>query len=700
MKRQKLTHLAALTVAVFVLAYLLSYMVPALSGLELKTIDWRFDWRGPISVEDSPVVIVAIDDNAFEVLPERWPWPRSYYARAIDNLERAGAAVIGIDVMLDVADTEHPDADLQLAHSLSQAENVVLAAKIEQSSKLSTYLYLVEPTPLLMENSSGQPGLVSIPIDDDGIQRRYPPAQAFKGSLYPSMGLEMLRRYRHYPSTVEGTFSHGKFILGESEIPLWDGSTMLINFAGPGGTFPTYSLSSVIDDESLDLGENDLNYFSENLLPDGVFKDKIVLIGSTVEELHDNFPTPYLKFEGAARRMPGVEIHANAINTILSGSYLTSIPLPLLLLLALALIILVEMICLRLSTLWSLLLTLALIIAYVLVEFALFSRFGWVNGIVFPTIAMFFAYVGTNLYQYILTQKEKKMIMGAFQQYVPAKVVQELLAHPEKLTLGGEERVLTVLFSDVANFTTISEALSPRQLVTLINDYLSAMTDIVLKYDGIIDKYEGDAIMAEFGAPVYYEDHALKACMAALEMQRRLYKMARKSRREGKPVLVCRVGINTGNMIVGNMGSDKVFDYTVLGDEVNLASRLEGANKAFGSRIMISEATYEIVKDQLITRPLDWIRVKGKNKPVRVFEVMALKEEKVSEALNNILPIYNNGITYYQNRNWEQAAECFRYCLRLRPEDGPSKVYLRRVMIYAKNPPPEDWDGVHEMKSK
>jgi len=279
-------------------------------------------------------------------------------------------------------------------------------------------------------------------------------------------------------------------------------------------------------------------------------------------------------------------------------------------------------------------------------------------------------------------------------------VVHELLSHPEKLTLGGEERFLTVLFSDVASFTSISEKLTPRQLVTLINDYLSNMTEIILKHDGIIDKYEGDAIMAEFGAPVYFEDHAIKACAAALEMQKRLAKLNKKWAKENVPELHARVGINSGNMIVGNMGSHQVFDYTVMGDEVNLASRLEGANKVFNTRIMISESTYNLVKDHFVTRPLDLIRVKGKQKPVKVYELIAHKNEALPYKFKEILPVYLNGISYYNTRQWDRAIECFQYCLKLVPNDGPSREYLQRVQAYKETPPPPDWDGVYTLTSK
>lgn len=699
MKRFNIIHILIISVGVFLFSFLVS-SIGALKSLELKTIDWRFSFRGPLSVEDSPIVIVTIDDQSFDVLPERWPWPRSYYARVIENLDRAGVRVVGLDVILDKPDNYNPENDSALAVAIQATGKVVLTGKLEQDRRLRTLFQEVKPIPLFLEAADNSWGLGSIQIDEDGFYRRYIVAQEHQGEYLYSLALEVIRKYAGYGPETPLEETDDGFRFGDYQIPSYDHPTILINFAGPEGTFPSYSFETVIDDSSFSLGEEfDLDSF-EQLLADGVFEDKIVLIGSTVAELHDNFPTPFLGYKGQPKEMPGVEIHANAINTILNDIHISHPNFILFLLFVLLLVLLIQYLSLRLSTVMSAILTALLILAYIGVQFYIFGRFSLVMDMVFPTIAIFLSYVSNNIYQYILTQKEKQMIMGAFERYVPEKVVKELLAHPEKLTLGGEERYMSVLFSDIADFTSISENMSPRELVQLINEYLSAMTDIILDHDGIIDKYEGDALMAEFGAPVYYDDHALKACLAALRMQERLAELSKKFERENKPILKSRIGINTGNMIVGNMGSSKVFDYTVLGDEVNLASRLEGANKLFGTYIMISESTYNAVKDKLITRPLDMIRVKGKQKPVKVFELLGRKDQPGDGYFKDTLTTYINGIRYYLDRRWDQAAQCFKYCLQHYPEDGPSKLYLRRVYEYSKNPPPDDWDGVFTMQSK
>jgi len=283
---------------------------------------------------------------------------------------------------------------------------------------------------------------------------------------------------------------------------------------------------------------------------------------------------------------------------------------------------------------------------------------------------------------------------------LPEKVVKEIIENPDKLKLGGDEQIVTVMFSDVAGFTSISEKLTPAELVHLLNEYLTEMTDIILANQGIIDKYEGDLIMAEFGIPVFYENHPYMACKAALEMQKRLHFLRKKWQEAGKPLVRARIGINTGNVIVGNMGSRDVFDYTVMGDHVNLGSRLESANKFYGTYIMISENTYEYVKNDYFTRELDLIRVKGKEKPIKVFELIAFKDEKLEDNFLKLLEVYNTGLQSYKSQQWDKAIDSFETCLKFVPDDMPSAEYRTRCIEYKFNSPGPDWDGVTVMKEK
>jgi adenylate cyclase len=299
----------------------------------------------------------------------------------------------------------------------------------------------------------------------------------------------------------------------------------------------------------------------------------------------------------------------------------------------------------------------------------------------------------------VVNNRDEKIIKDAFSKYVSEKVVNQILAKPEILVLGGEERVLTAFFSDLAGFSSISEDLSPQELVELLNDYLTEMTDIIIKYDGTVDKFEGDAIIAFFGAPVPYEDHALRACRVAIEMQQRLAEMRDHWKTLGKHQLYMRIGVNTGRMVIGNMGSKTRMDYTMMGDSVNLASRLEGVNKQYQTETIISEFTFEKVKAEIETRELDTIRVMGKNKPIKIYEVLGKKGE-LSPQMRAILPLFNQGLQYYSNRDWKQALACFEKVLQINEHDGPSLTYRERCIDYQYRPPQENWDGVYEMTSK
>ncbi|MDD8019017.1 MAG: adenylate/guanylate cyclase domain-containing protein, partial [Bacteroidota bacterium] len=285
-------------------------------------------------------------------------------------------------------------------------------------------------------------------------------------------------------------------------------------------------------------------------------------------------------------------------------------------------------------------------------------------------------------------------------QYLNPSVVNELIAHPEKLQLGGEKKELTVFFSDIASFTNFSEKLDAEELVQLLNEYLSAMTDIILKNDGTLDKYVGDAVMAIWGAPMELPNSALSATRTALQMQEKIKEIDAKWKEAGKPGLVVRMGLNTDFMVVGNVGGSSRFDYTVIGDAVNLASRLEGANKTYGTRIMISERTYELIKSELQCRELDYLIVKGKTKPIRVFELVADKKTGMDEKMIQLCELYTNGLKLYKERKFKEALKTFRAVLALHPEDGPSNLYALRSQEYIKTPPPKDWNGVFELKTK
>jgi adenylate cyclase len=689
--------------------------IPTIASLELSFLDFRFQIRGPLDVSESPIIILAIDDQSDESTPARWPWPRSYFAHVIDNLNKAGAKVIGVDVIFDQPDINGAESDDRLAEVLNKYNNIVLSGKVTSLRGRADQVIQVPPYSKFTESGTLW-GLVSSEVDEDGIYRGYLVGQSVLDTTFSSFATEVLKIYKGYDRKMELQNLPDQFVLGEYKIPKFAVNSMLINYYGPAGTYQYFSFDNVLDDENFDLlDEYDLDSFDDPGFPEegippgplhsGAFKDKIVLIGSTMQELHDDFPTPFLEIKDESGKssqalMPGVETHANALQTIIDQNYLSEINFWTNLILLILLAIAIFLITYYLPLIWGIISSVFLIVIYFACSVYLFTDFNFISEITTPIFLIIFSFGGHTFYQYILSQKEKRLIQGAFAHYVPEKVVSKILENPDKLQLGGDQQVVSVMFSDVAGFTSISEKLTPSQLVQLLNDYLTEMTEIILQNNGIIDKYEGDAIMAEFGVPVHYDNHPFMACKSALEMQRKLKEMRDFWKKQNKPMLKARIGINTGEVIVGNMGSRNVFDYTVMGDHVNLGSRLEGANKFYGTNIMISEFTHEYVKDQFYTRPLDLIKVKGKDQPINVYELIAFKEDKLKENYLQMLQLYEKGINLYKSRNWDEAIDNFEKCLRLVPTDTPSEEYRRRCIEYKFNQPADDWDGVTIMKEK
>jgi class 3 adenylate cyclase/CHASE2 domain-containing sensor protein len=441
-------------------------------------------------------------------------------------------------------------------------------------------------------------------------------------------------------------------------------------------------------------------YFLEPLTLDGKqlslddLHGGVFFYGLTAEGTHDLNPMPFNP------RYPMVGAIANVFNTIVTDQFITPLAVVWKFPVFIVIGLLAGFILSSRTTIRGSLFTMLFLIAYLLFAYWIFvDRRVWID-IVGPTGIIVMSDAGIIWYKFNTAEKKRRFIKNAFEHYMNPNVVAAIAKNPDMLELGGKEMELTAFFSDVAGFTTISEQLTAPQLVELLNEYLTAMTDIILKYDGLLDKYEGDAIMAVFGAPIHYSDHASKACFVALEMQAELKRIREQWKGEGKPELHARIGINSGMMVVGNMGSKTRFDYTVMGDAVNVASRLEGVNKQYSTYIMISEFTYALCKDDVRVREIDLIRVKGKAKPVTIYEVLARSTEKLTDDLVQAVQAYEAGLQAYRQRNWKDAMSAFEQALAARPDDGPSLTYLNRCKAYVTAPPPADWDGVYIMTTK
>ena len=429
-------------------------------------------------------------------------------------------------------------------------------------------------------------------------------------------------------------------------------------------------------------------------MPAEKFKDSIVLVGATAIGIYDMRITPF----GVS--FPGIEIHANVIDNILSQDFIQRPDWIVIFDLSILLLngIILSFVIPRIRPLYTGMAVIAFSGIYIFMNNYIFNNLNiWLTE-VYPIFTIIFVSGSVTVFQFMTEEREKRKIGKAFSHYVSPSLVNEILKDPKKLVLGGEEKRLTCLFSDIRGFTTVSETLKPDALVKLINDYLTPMTDIVLKNDGTIDKYMGYAIMAFWGAPVWQEDHHVRACRTALEMMKKLDELQVVWQKAGIPKLAIGVGISTGRVTVGNMGSSTRFDYTIMGDTVNLGSRLEGLNKEYGTYIIVPKYTYEDVKAEFIFRQIDMVKVKGKDRPIKIYELMGDKNDENN--LRETIELFESGLKSYMERDWDRAEGYFHDVLKIRPDDGPSSVFISRVEELRKAELPPDWDGVYVMTKK
>ena len=619
---------------------------------------------------------IAADPTLAEMSTGSWPWRRSVWASVIQRISQAGAKVVGLDLMFPTP----KDGDTELLQVLEQegARAVVGGTFEEVSNAGRTSVQLTLPaalaplgaTEISKENSAGRVGFVNLWPDKDGIVRSADYRRQFQDIPAVSLACRMLEKA-----------GYGDRIPKQG--------TGILRFAGP----PNFNYKAI------PVYQLFVPSTWEKVFQNGeMLKDKIVLIGPYGNWSKDVIRTPY------PNPMPGPEVHLAALGAALSGSFLNLPPLwtfPTLLLaaglLALFLILATKQPILRLALLAL------LSLGYALLTFLVQDKLSLVLPAVSPCLTLLFGGIGCLGYEFVLEQREKRRVSGMFSTMVSPEVLSYMQADPDRFRLTGEKRMVTIFFSDLAGFTTISESVSAEDLAKILNRYLTPMSDLVTKYGGYIDKYSGDAIMADFGVPVWVDpdpnSHAWKACWSALEQQERLQSLKQELKTEYGCDIDARMGINTGEVAAGNMGSDKKFQYTVMGDAVNQAARFEPANKPFDTHIMIGGKTYEMAKDKIEARFLANMIVKGKTEPVPCYELLAKKGE-LSEAKRQVVQIFEEGWHLHAARNFTAAIAKFDQALSLDPHDGPSKTYKKICQGFHQSPPPEAWAGEYIQTSK
>ncbi len=634
------------------------FLLHFFEGWQAQLSDNLFTPRKP----HPDIAIIAIDDKSIQAIG-RWPWDRSVHARLLTLLGH-NPSVVGMDVSFP--ESSNPLSDQTLAQTLRSIGRVVLPIEsntIEQGDHVALLRGYLTPIPLFFSNDAT--GLVNMVTDSDGITRQTPiNIRATDGKTFDNFSVTIAKKY-----------IQENHLTPLGNVPTANG-LMRINFIGRPSTFPTYSFVDVLNG---------------NVAPT-LFKGKIVFIGATALDLHDTLLTPVSN----GTPMSGVEVHANVIQTLLEKKFLYTES-------TVATIVTIFLLSITTSLLFAvlgiysgtLLLggTLALYIAYAIVSF----DWGYIRNLFLPPVAIMAVYVTQVIYKYFVENKQKRFIRKAFSYYLSESVMREVLSDPKKLMLGGIRKEITVLFSDIAGFTTISEDLPPDTLVTLLNTYLTRMTKIVFTNHGVLDKYIGDAVMAFWGAPLEDAKQAIRACHAALEMQEDIKDLANVWANMGIENFQVRIGINTGEMAVGNMGSDHRFDYTLLGDNVNLGSRLEGLNKEYHTKIIISRATYDQVKDDFITRRLDMVAVKGKARGVYVYELRGMGKPTGEE--KDFLEAFETARHLYKQEKFKEALALFEKIIRQFPYDFTTKLYVQRCKEFILHPP-TTWDGIYHAKSK
>ena len=631
--------------------------IEAFRTVELKTYDWRLSRTANPSSARKDIALVEIDEYSLRNLQEhagRWPWPRVVHASLVDFLNRGKPALIVFDVLFADADQREgfpyggdkwsgEESDKALADTIKKAGNVILLADAtfggettdEQSWRDQGYRLnaeeilerrvIFEPTHVLADSATAL-GHNFLSLDADGPVRHVVPFVRTGDRAMPSLGLSAaLRAARIDPSTIRVDGSLLK--VGDRLVPLEsrrvnteDGVTSylwyLINFRGPAflpdlktRPYPHYSFFDLLYSEEQLLASQKPN------IDPSVFHDKIVFVGVTAAGLHDVFETPF-----AGGVMPGIQVHASVADDFLSNRFMHPESRGVRAALVLTMALTIGLIATLLPAWWAAGVFGVVITVFVVVATRLFADGTWIN-VTQPTLASSLALFGGVGYQYFFEGREKRKMKRLFGQYVSKDVYEQLVANPDLARLGGQRRQMTVLFSDIRGFTTVSESGQPEEIVAILNEYFTRMVEIVFAHKGTLDKFVGDMVMALFGAPLDDKQHAEHAVDAALAMIRELNRLNKKWAGEGRPSLDIGIGISTGPMIAGNIGSEAIMSYTVIGDAVNLGARLESLNKQYGTRIIISEATREALPDRYLFRSLGDVVVKGKTKPVAIYEV-------------------------------------------------------------------------------
>ena len=763
------------------------------SLIETKLYDLRFKIRGPLpdSKNKSEVVLVEVDDEAYRLIPEPYPYPRgNIWARVIRNLTDAGAKVIAFDIQFDSDDfssiifeknsysdcntCEYESQDQKFKEAIKYAQKnntkIVLASKIGYEANRIPNTYLITPNNLIME-SNPLIGLVDHEVDAiDNVSRRYSvfniiPSDPTKKHI--SFGIQSALAFLDLDRTkneIIQDVENDKIIVNDLSINAFrKEASFLINYYGPPSstyspsTFQRYSVSQVIDNSDyqileeedsdwMDMYINPNNNFYQIFKDRSPFKNKIVIIGSSLKEDHDFNETPFFSYNNNEYPTPGLEFHANAIQQLIDGQYI-KVPTKALNITSesfiyhVSIIILLVFITLLLSNSLNAFTAILAIVSLCSVWFSvsmglfindqfwflkilvqLFNQYPSIRQYsiddslyllpVFYPIATILTTYGFNLsYKIFNEQKNKIFLRETFGRYLSPKLIDDIYASKRIPELGGQSGIRTAFFSDIASFSTIAESLNPSELVELLNEFLSEQTEILINNKGTLDKYQGDAIIAFFGAPVFTKDHCRNALDTGVDLQNNLLSLKKRwQKRENKwPESVLnmqmRIGVNTGEMVTGNMGSKLNMNYTMMGEEVNLAARLESGAKLYGINF---HTTYETLKKAGLNnyswRYIDRVIFKGFTEWRQTVEIFGYKNKNHKDT-KKLIELFHKGLDFYYNQDWDNAIKFFKESKKYetiyhKKDINPSSIFIKRCNKFISNPPDKNWDGHYRLNKK
>jgi adenylate cyclase len=733
-------HWVRVLVSLIILSFFLVHAVKwhewgLISRFENIAYDIRLLLTMPKTIDDR-IVIVEIDEKSLAE-EGRWPWPRDRVARLVDQLfDHYGVTLVAFDVVFAEPEETSALALLEELEGEQAAKSPALAGRFRQlrsrydhdktlvealdgrnvilgvffsgdDASVGAHAAGVLPAPLFprgsftgrripfvsatgyasnladLQSKAFATGHLMSMADGDRLVRRVPMLYEYDGDYYESLSMAVARNVLGVNGVIPGypdesragrSYSELEWLeIGDRDIPVDARVSALVPFRGSKGSFPYVSATDVINGAA----------------PAAVLDGRIALIGATAAGLLDLRATP------VQADYPGVEVHANMIAGIIDGTikenpaYTLGAEFLLVLVSGLLMALLLPV----LSPIWAGAMTLVLLAGIGTANMVVWQYGGFVFPLATSVLMILALFLFNMWYAYFFEARGKRQLAGLFGEYVPPELVEEMSQHPDSFTLESQLRELTVLFSDVRDFTSISEGLSAADLSQLMNEYLSAMTRVIYDQRGTVDKYIGDAIMAFWGAPIHDDDHARNALRAALGMVAQVRALSKRFRERGWPELHIGIGINTGEMNVGNMGSRYRRAYTVMGDEVNLGSRLEGLTKSYGVSIIVSRSTRDAVPE-LAYRELDRVRVKGRDKPVNIYEPLGPRDAIDDKTIGE-LKLYREAAKLYRAQNWELAELQFVNLAKRSPKRVLYRLYIERIGHYRNNPPPADWDGVY-----